>query len=169
LALADRWQGKKKAIIPALAERGASIPMFLRDIQYADISDEASFERNVGGIADAIEGASQQQTDDSEQEQSKLSVLRAEAQLLQAEMLNMKEYELRRRQAMMTTAGVIASVLAALSAAVTMSSIGHEVPSWVLGFICGVAASAIPFLASKIILSHRTPRDHARNFANERE
>src|ERR1041385_659374 len=47
LALADRFSGGKKIIVPVLAEKGAEAPFFLKDLQWADLSSDEGFHNNI--------------------------------------------------------------------------------------------------------------------------
>lgn len=53
-ALADRLSGGTKKIIPVLAEKGAEPPFFLKDVQWADLSSDELFSKNIDSVLQAL-------------------------------------------------------------------------------------------------------------------
>lgn len=68
VALAVSAQGavEGKLIVPVIAEGPIDLPFFLRHLQYVDLSDSQSYERNLSSLLNAIETISDQSSPEAQ-------------------------------------------------------------------------------------------------------
>lgn len=156
LALSDRWSGKGKPIIPVLAAPTKDVPIFLRHLQWADLSDDERFENNLDSVVESIEGKFRKE-DDPRDERARIELLMAQKKLLDRETEVM--YEIRKRSTQtlissvaITTTMVMLTIMAfGLSGRdilfFNMSNMSSDTPIVILvSFFAGVGST---YFASK--------------------
>lgn len=165
-ALAERFAGGRKRIIPVLADRKAEVPFFVKNLNWIDLSSEDLFRENIGRLVSAL----QHPTLDSSMDdilESHRERIQAEQMLLKTEKAALTTRALQRTTFVLATlAMAFVGSLAGLMSVASFITVRAPSSEWLriiefaATFVLGALSAAVAFKTLRATREKRLARGH---------
>lgn len=164
LALAESQKGRT-VVIPVIAERGAELPYFLRQVHALDYTDPSSdsVQRSLDSVLRYASGGARDGKAAGRNTEAQLDALRSSRRSLEVEKAILTERRAVWSSTVAASVGVLASVLSLLAGVLTLSEFKSFLGSnlqFILGVLFGVVGSALAFWLLTRLRSGRRDEEH---------
>jgi hypothetical protein len=160
LAIAEQLTGRRLIIIPVLAERNATPPFFLRDLQWVDLSSEDRVETNIEALFHALQSGTETAPTQAAVLTNRGALIAIQERFLKAEIRMLQERQMfltRKMYWHLATAAL--TFLGVLLALTLWKQLGGQFSlsfaSALISFLFGVAITAF---SSVLFLRHYSRR-----------